>query len=178
MTSNANYRIKVGVAIVFCAIAAIMVAIKITGFESSDPDDKPMPKQEVVSNEVSYIYWPGLFFDLKEVTRLRHEISQQEDTVKLLIRAGEVAIAMEKLKELKGDHAEAKEKYDKDEMAARLADPKGFDIYELSSTTWKYEVNAAHLKYRMARSSEERQIAHTEYLDKFYNTEIKLPKDL
>lgn len=178
MSSNANYRIKVGVAIVFCAIAAIMVAMKTTGFEKSDHDDKLMPKQEVVSNEVNYIYWPGLSFDLRTVTRLKHEIWQQEDAVKLLIRAGEVAIAMEKLKELKRNYEKAEEKYNKAEMAARLADPEGFDIYEISITTWKHEVNAAHLKYRMARSIEELRIAHAEYLDKLHKAEIKLPKDL
>jgi hypothetical protein len=177
MSSNATYRMKIGGAIVLFSIAAIIVATKITGTKNIESADNPISKPNVATNQDSYIYWSGLFFDLRTVTRLQHEIWQQEDAVKRLVRAGEVAIAMEKLKELKQNHSEAEDKYDRAAKAAKLADPDDFNIYEVSITNWKYEVNAAHLKYRLARSSEELRITHTEYLDKLYKSEIELPED-
>lgn len=177
MSSKAKYRMKIGVAIIFCAIATIMVVIKITGIKNSEGDDNLISNQDVVTTQVNYTYWPGLFFELRSLINMQHQTWEKEDAIKKLIRVGEVAIAMEELKELKRRHAEAKDNYDKEVKKAKLADPEAFNIYDLASTTWAYEVNAAHVKYRTARSSEEMLITHREYLNKLYKTKIELPKD-
>lgn len=125
-------------------------------------------------SQAAKVDWSNLQAEKIFEIAARYAIFDQEEELKTMRLPGEVAVAMEELKETKERCEKYRNQYQEMADQAKAADKAGFERFERKLREWEKSVGEARRKYKSAFGSSESKETHAAYLELLYKTGITM----